>query len=96
MSLLDEKLVNETDIIGIAPKALGHFEIEVYKLKWETQQLSNYQYTKKIAAAEKASKLTSQLEEPSVNADRREQCLWDAQKVDEDTFKKDGIVYAIG
>lgn len=96
MSLLDEKLVNETDIMGIGPKSLGHFVIKVYKVSWKTRQLTDKEYREKVAAAKNVSKLTPQLKESSVRADRRQQFLWDAQKVDEDSFKKDGIVYAIG
>ena len=96
MNLSDEKFVNETDVMGVNPKILGHFLIRVFKLRWQARRLTDKEYRKKVAAAENVSKLTPQSKPSSVGADRRQQFLWDAQKVDEDSFKKDGIVYAIG
>lgn len=110
ISFSDEKLVNETEIMGISPQSLGHFVIKVYKFRWETRQLTDKEYRREVkeyrrevkeyirevAAAKNVSKLAPQLKPSSMGADRREQFLWDAQKVDEDSFKKDGIAYAIG
>jgi hypothetical protein len=89
--LSDEKLVNETDVMGIGPESLGHFVIEVSKLKWETRRLTDEEYENQVAVASEAPQLNA----PSVDVDRNQQFLWDAQKVDEDSLKKDGIVYAM-
>lgn len=78
------------------PKALAILWPEYSNLggrlgDWQTKSTE-----KKVAAAENVSKLTPQSKPSSVGADQRQQFLWDAQKVDEDSFKKDGIAYAIG
>jgi hypothetical protein len=49
-----------------------------------------------VAAANDAFKVPPPLNSSLVVGNRKEQHLWDAQKVDGDRFKKDGIVYAIG
>ncbi|KAH8755874.1 hypothetical protein F5882DRAFT_482007 [Hyaloscypha sp. PMI_1271] len=93
---LDEKLVNETDLMGIDPESLGFFEIALFKIRWENRRLTDEEYKTKVAAANDASKVPPPLNSSLVVGHRKEQHLWDAQKVDEDSFKKDGIVYAIG
>jgi hypothetical protein len=81
--------------MGIDPGSLGTFVIKVYKLMWTTRRLTDKEYEEKVAAASKIPNPTPQLNAPSVGVDRKQQFLWDAQKVDEDSFKKDGIVYSI-
>jgi hypothetical protein len=95
MSFSDEKLVNETDVMGIGPESLGHFVIKVNKLRLKTRRLTDKEYEKKVTIASEIPNSTPQLNAPSVGVDRKQEFLWDAQKVDEDSFKKDGIVYAI-
>jgi hypothetical protein len=93
--IVDEKLVNETDLMGIDPESLGFFKITLYKLRWENRRLTDGEYKTKVAAANDASKVPPPLNSSLVVGNRKEQHPWDAQKVDEDSFKKDGIVYAI-
>jgi hypothetical protein len=94
--IVDEKLVNETDLMGIDPESLGFFEITLRKLMWENRRLTDGKYKTKVAAANDAFKVPPPLNSSLVVGNRKEQHLWDAQKVDEDRFKKDGIVFAIG
>lgn len=96
MTLPDDKLVNETDVMGIDPESLGRFKVSLHKVRWDTRRLTDEEYEEKVAAAETASKVPSQLKSSSVAVNRKEQLLWDAQKVDEESFRKDGIVYALG
>ena len=92
--IVDEKLVNETDLMGIDPESLGFFKIKLHKLRWENRRLTDGEYKTKVAAANDASKVPPSLNSSLVVGNRK-QHPWDAQKVDEDSFKKDGIVYAI-
>lgn len=80
--------------MGIDPQSLGHFCVQVFKLRWEKRQLTDAEYSSKVQASLPAS----QLEKKSLSSGTQmtEQHLWDAQKVDEDTFKKDGITLAVG
>jgi hypothetical protein len=82
--------------MGINPESLGFFEIRLRKFRWENRRLTDREYKKKVAAANDASKVPPPLNSSLVVGNHKEPRLWDAQKVDEDSFKKDGIVYAIG
>ena len=92
---LGDKLVKETDIVGISPESLGWFQVVVCKIRWDTRQLTDKEYKRKLTAANTASDapLSSKKSQAAVN--RTEKLLWDAQKVDEESFSKDGIVYAL-
>ena len=92
---LGDKLVKETDIVGISPQSLGWFQVVVCKIRWDTRRLTDKEYKRKLKAANAASDapLSSKKSQAAVN--RGEKLLWDAHKVDEESFCKDGIVYAL-
>ena len=77
--------------MGIDPQNLGHFKVRVFKLRWETRKLSDSEHESEVAE-QKA--LLEKPRNPPLQA--KEQNLWDARKVDEDSFKKDGLNYAVG
>jgi len=84
--LTDETLKDETDVMGIEPESLGHFEVVVFKLKSERYRLTEAE----VEILEEKKKLERDIKTSQPKK------LWDAQKVDEDTFEKDGISYAVG
>lgn len=92
---LGDKLVKETDIKGITPESLGFFQIVVCKIRWDTRRLTDKEYKRKLKAANAVSDVDLQSETSRAAVERTEQLLWDAQKVDEESFSKDGIVYAL-
>jgi hypothetical protein len=51
--VVDEKLVNETDLMGINPKSLGFFEIRLRKFRWENRRLTDREYKKKSGSRER-------------------------------------------
>jgi hypothetical protein len=81
--------------VGIGPESLGHFVIKVDKLRWKTRRLTDKEYEQRVAVVSEIPKPTLQLNASSVGVDRQQQFPWDTQKVDEDSFKKHGIAYAI-
>jgi hypothetical protein len=88
LSIQDSQLQDETDIMGISPNDLGHFRIEVFRFKNAYQHLSSSEYR-----AARKKYITASLAPRELPA---RHVLWDAKKVDEDSFKKDGINCAIG
>lgn len=98
MTLLDDKLDNETDIMGIDPKNLGSFTITARKVCWVTRELSSHEHASRLAAAKQASRAMIPCEKSggaAVVAKSEMKHLWDAKNVDEDTFKEDGITQSI-
>ncbi|KAG4415213.1 hypothetical protein IFR04_011624 [Cadophora malorum] len=88
----DEKLEKETDVAGIEPESLGHFYVRVCKVKWTRTKLSDNEYMEaKRAARDKRSRL-----QDALSAKSESKTVWDATKVDEDSFEKDGIVFGLG
>jgi hypothetical protein len=81
--------------VGTGPESLGHFVIKVDKLRWKTRRLTDKEYEQRVAVVSEIPKPTLQLNASSVGVDRQKQFPWDALKVDEDSFKKHGIAYAI-
>jgi hypothetical protein len=92
---LGDKLVKETDIVGISPESLGWFEVVVCKIRCDTRRLTDKEYRRKLKAANAASNVPLSSKTSRAAVDRTEHLLWDAQKVDEESFSKDGIVYAL-
>ncbi|KAH7310108.1 hypothetical protein BKA65DRAFT_485319 [Rhexocercosporidium sp. MPI-PUGE-AT-0058] len=89
----DDTLKASSDVIGIDPQSLGYFTLHMHKLKWETRTLAKREHDRKVTEAKEVhsrghSNVSATLEEPKR--------LWDAKKVDEDSFSKDGITCAVG
>ncbi|MAD82965.1 MAG: hypothetical protein CL912_08370 [Deltaproteobacteria bacterium] len=92
ISAIDEKLEKETDVAGIEPESLGHFYVRVCKVKWTRTKLSDNEYMEaKRAARDKRSRL-----QDALSAKSESKTVWDATKVDEDSFEKDGIAFGLG
>lgn len=103
--LADENLSDETDIMGIHPDSLVKFSVRLFFYKEETVTLSDDEYDKAAMEFRKdllnfqriSSAFRSQDEvihpaviQPNVRN------LWDAKRVDKDSYKKRGINSAIG
>jgi hypothetical protein len=43
--------------MGIDPQSLGHFRVQVFKLRWEKRQLTDAEYSSKVQASLPASQL---------------------------------------
>ncbi|KAF7865785.1 hypothetical protein EAF04_005950 [Stromatinia cepivora] len=102
---IDETLSNETDIMGIHPDNLATFTIKLYLWKRRTITLSDDDYKnalsdweKKCSKARSTSGKHNKLNlKPEVEINRpNARNLWDAKKVDLDSYKKRGISSAIG
>jgi hypothetical protein len=81
--------------MGIDPQSLGYFTIIICKLRWEERNLTNAEYEAAVTAA-KAEPEGIESEKTSTITISEKQNLWDAQKVDEDSFKKYGIMFGVG
>jgi len=91
---IDEGLKNETDVSGVCPKNLSYFTVKVKKLRSETKSLS-----KPYLALSKPSKPSAKIlgsSETERTTTQVSQRLWEAEKVDKDSFSKDGITCAVG
>ncbi|CCD56058.1 predicted protein [Botrytis cinerea T4] len=102
---IDENLSDETDIMGIHPDSLVKFSVRLFFYKEETVTLSDDEYDKAAMEFRKdllnfqriSSAFRSQDEvihpaviQPNVRN------LWDAKRVDKDSYKKRGINSAVG
>ncbi|KAK0101031.1 hypothetical protein ONS96_006261 [Cadophora gregata f. sp. sojae] len=87
----DENLKSSTDITGIDPQNLGFFEVILHKLRWEQRPLSSLKHGKKVAKAKRA-----QLKAAIPATIKESKKPWDAKKVDEASFSKDGLTCAVG
>ncbi|QSZ37810.1 hypothetical protein DSL72_008910 [Monilinia vaccinii-corymbosi] len=104
---VDESLSNETDIMDVHPDNLLTFSIKLDFYKRETVRLSDDKYNKALSKWEescsKARSRSRSLPKPKLNL-RSEatteqpsaRYLWDAKKVDQDSYEKRGINTAIG
>ncbi|TGO55188.1 hypothetical protein BCON_0095g00020 [Botryotinia convoluta] len=104
---IDERLSKETDIMGIEPDHLMTFTVKLYFFKSYTTRLSDSKYKRALSHWEKAC---SEIRTPSWNQMKRNAELdnntktnqldtknvWDVKKIDQDSYKKDGISSAIG
>lgn len=98
--LADENLSDETDVMGVHPDSLVKFSVRLFFFKKETVTLSDDEYYKAEMEFRKdllnfqhiSSTFRSQDEviQPNVRN------LWDAKRVDKDSYKKRGINSAIG
>jgi hypothetical protein len=83
----------------LIPKALVGFGSGSTNLDGKFNAYRTESTTAKRGVAEKKSKMqTNPMSLPPSEAAARinRQYLWDSQKVDEDSFKKDGITFAVG
>jgi hypothetical protein len=78
--------------MGIDPLSLGHFEVRAFKVQWITKTLTDAEYKAKKAE----TKLSLGQKKKTEIAPTNKHHLWDARKVDKDSFKKSGINYAVG
>ncbi|KAF5871091.1 uncharacterized protein Bfra_007604 [Botrytis fragariae] len=102
---MDEKLSDETDVMGIHPDSLVTFSVKLYLYKKHTVTLSDDEYDKAVLEFQHTLSIfernVSALEpqdgvvDPAVIQPNNRN-LWDAKKVDIDSYKKRGINSAIG
>ncbi|TEY54234.1 hypothetical protein BOTCAL_0240g00020 [Botryotinia calthae] len=102
---MDENLSDETDVMGIHPDSLVKFSVKLFFYKKKTVTLSDDEYYKATMEFRKdllnferiASAFRSQDEvmHPAV-IQLNVRNLWDAKRVDKDSYKRRGINSAIG
>ncbi|KAF7889231.1 hypothetical protein EAF00_009531 [Botryotinia globosa] len=104
---IDERLSEETDLMGIKPDHLMSFAVKLYFFKSFTTRLSENEYKKALSNWEKAC---SEIRFPSwnqmkLNANLRSKPktnqldiknIWDVKKIDQDSYQKHGSSSAIG
>ncbi|KAH7377948.1 hypothetical protein BKA64DRAFT_750362 [Cadophora sp. MPI-SDFR-AT-0126] len=90
----DENLKKSTDVVGIDPESLGYFNVSLFKLRWESKILSASEHVEKVAEAKRAHSQACLVAASATLNDTK--MLWDTEKVDEDSFFKDGITCAVG
>jgi len=78
----DETLKDETDITGVKPESLGHFEVKVFKVKWKTHTMTDAEAAEKAKAKEEKEKRQRDREVSSMKK------LREAQKVNKNSFEK--------
>jgi hypothetical protein len=87
--------------MGVDPLELAYFSVAAHKCKKLTRRLTNEEHAEKMQ--EQMLPLGSPLmgrlggfQGSPAPANQSARKLWDAKEVDEDSFEKDGIVYAVG
>ncbi|KAG4436986.1 hypothetical protein IFR05_007524 [Cadophora sp. M221] len=97
---VDENLDKATDVMGINPESLGYFRVVVFKTKRIITKLTDEEYAAKLTADDAAAAERKEARKNPFRNDREEpkeqKNLWDAKKVDEESFSKDGITCAVG
>ncbi len=68
--------------MGIDPQNLGSFTINMGKVRFEKKMFTDAEIREEEARL--------------IENDTHQQNLWNARKVDEDSFVKDGIMQAVG
>jgi hypothetical protein len=88
--------------MGTDPKYLGYFKINLCKIKLYTRELTDEEYEEEVEETDldsgrtKPSRAESESSISSATDTAQPQNLWDADKVDEKSFKNDGITQTIG
>lgn len=83
-SAVDENMNNSTDVLGIDPTQLGYFRVCLTKARWMQKVMDDEEYNKAVEAAKRKQ------------SDAMNSKIWDAKRVAEDSFSKNGITCAIG
>jgi hypothetical protein len=81
--------------MGIRPQDLGNFRVKVFKQRLERGDLIDSEYNAAVEAARPETKGNDAKKIATITTSQQ-QNLWDAQKVDVDSFKKYGITFGVG